>query len=88
MILVTDLSNAFDIINHPILLQKMEHVGIRGEAYAMIESYLQDGMSYCEAQGFFGSNQKSRPFLVIQGGKLSGRLCGIFTIEMTKSNKS
>ena len=30
VILATDLSSAYDIVAHPTILQKMEHIGIRG----------------------------------------------------------
>ena len=48
MILATDLSNAFDLIDHQILLQKFEHIGVRGKAYFVIQSYLEDRNFFCE----------------------------------------
>lgn len=37
-----DLAKAFDTVSHKILLQKIEKLGIRGNGYKLIESYLQN----------------------------------------------
>ena len=84
VILSTDLSNAFDTIDHALLLEKFHHIGVRGKPYMVIQSYLTDRKAFVEVQGYKGETKQCRPYSVIQGGKLSGQFFGVYTLETTK----
>ena len=43
-----DLSNAFDTLDHNILLQKLDHYGIRGVAKQLFESYITNRQQFVQ----------------------------------------
>jgi hypothetical protein len=43
-----DLTKACDVINHDILLEKLEHCGIRGQINGWLKSYLTMRSQYVE----------------------------------------
>ena len=57
-----DLSKAFGTIDHKILLHKLQHYGVRGNAHSLLESYLSNRIQYIHTL-----KTNSEPMKVIYG---------------------
>lgn len=53
-----DMTQAFDYVNHDILLKKLEDYGIRGNILALMESYLKNRKQYTEVTRIDLKNKK------------------------------
>ena len=72
-----DLKQAFDTIDHKLLLTKLEHSGIRGVGYDWIKSYL------CERKQYVSVNSCNSEAMnvvcgVPQGSILGPKLCILY----------
>ena len=87
ILLATDLSAAFDTIDHCILLKKLEFYGIRGKSLKLMESFLSDRKTYVNIDTFSSNMIEQGPWSCIQGSKLSGLLYTLYTNEIPEVKK-
>jgi hypothetical protein len=81
-ILMTDLSSAFDTVDHKILLQKMNYMGVVDNNLKWFESYLSGRKQLVQIETSKSTTLTSPECSVIQGGVGSGTLYTIYTNEI------
>ena len=78
----TDLSAAYDTVNHKILLKKLEYYGITGKEFDLFRSYLKNRKQYADISTKKSSMIDCLHCGVVQGSKLSCLLYTIYTNEV------
>ena len=79
VLMLLDLSAAFDTIDHAILLRRLYALGIRGPALAWFKSYLSDRKQSVNIQGT-KSELRDLPYGVPQGSVLGPILFTLYTM--------
>ena len=82
VLVLLDLSAAFDTVDHHILLQRLEHlVGIRGSALKWFESYLSDRFQFVNVNENSSAHERVR-YGVPQGSVLGPILFSLYMLPL------
>lgn len=74
-----DLSKAFDVVNHKLLLNKLEHYGIRGNAFKWISTFITDRsqsvkIPFIDDKACFSTQVSSK--VIVKSGVPQGTVLG------------
>ena len=80
-LLILDQSKAYDLINHPILLEKLKILGFDNKSLKLIETFLSERTQYVQVEGFDSNKLLVGPQSVAQGSTMSCLLYLIYILD-------
>ena len=87
LLVMLDISKAYDCIDYKILLKKLENAGIRGNTLQWFESYLRGRGQKVDINGTFSDLFEILEMGLVQGSSLSCLLFIIYVNDFFQSNK-
>ena len=80
--LIMDQSLAYDLVDHSILIRKLQALGLDHHSIKLMESYLSNRQQAVQVETFLSPLHHTGPRLVIQGSALSCVLYIVFTLDL------
>ena len=81
-LIVLDQSKAYNLVDHPILLEKFRILGFNRISIQLLKEYLNEWRQYVKIQGFQSENLCVGPQSVTQGSTLSGALYLVYILDL------
>ena len=81
VLVLLDQSKAFNLVNHEILLKKLQALGFNNKAQTLMKNYLSDRTQYVQIQGFQSEKLAVGPQSVMQGNTLSCTLYLVYILD-------
>ena len=81
-LIILDQSKAYDVVDHVILLKKLEIIGFTPQTLKMMASFLSDRKQFVQVEGRRSDKLTMSPNSVIQGSTLSCALFLILILDM------
>ena len=84
ILLATDLSSAYDTIYTEIILEKLEHYGIRGGYNDLFRSYYSNRKQFVKIDNACSTLRDCNECSVVHGSRLSGIMYNTYSNEIPK----